>query len=128
MAARHGARVVAVDRAPLAPAVATLPGVTAVAGNAFTYAPAAPVDWLLSDVVCEPPRALALVESWLPRARNLVVTIKFKGRDQYGLLAALPALFERARPVFARVKHLARNKNEVTVMIRLAETAKPPPR
>ncbi len=119
-AARRGAKVLAVDRAPLAPAVAGLRGVTAVAGNAFTYAPPHPVDWLLSDIVCEPARAVALVDDWLSakRCRNLVVTIKFKGRDQYGALAALAPLFDRTRPAFARVKHLAHNKNEVTVMIR----------
>jgi 23S rRNA (cytidine2498-2'-O)-methyltransferase len=118
MAARRGAAVLAVDRAPLAPDVARQPGVTAVAGNAFTYEPPRPVDWLLSDVICEPARAIALVESWLPRARHLVITVKFKGRDQYGALAALSPIFDRARPAFARVKHLAHNKNEVTVMIR----------
>jgi 23S rRNA (cytidine2498-2'-O)-methyltransferase len=118
MAARRGARVLAVDRAPLAPAVARAPGVTAVAGNAFTYEPPRPVEWLLSDVICEPERAIALVGDWLPRARHLVVTVKFKGRDRYGALAALTPLFDAAHPAFARVKHLAHNKNEVTVMVR----------
>jgi 23S rRNA (cytidine2498-2'-O)-methyltransferase len=120
MAARRGARVIAVDRAALAPAVARTVGVSTVAGNALTYAPPRPVDWLLSDIICEPARAIALVEAWLPRARNLVVTIKFKGRDQYGALAALAPIFARTSPAFARVKHLASNKNEVTVMVRRA--------
>jgi hypothetical protein len=120
MAARRGAHVIAVDRAPLAPEVARLPGVTTVAGNAFTYEPARPVDWLLSDVVCEPARALALVDEWLgqARCRHLVVTIKFKGRDHYDALAALEPILARAHPAFARVKQLAHNKNEVTVMVR----------
>jgi 23S rRNA (cytidine2498-2'-O)-methyltransferase len=119
-AARRRARVVAVDRAPLAPAVARLPGVTAVAGDAFAYAPPSTVDWLLSDIVSEPPRAIALVDTWLSerRCRNLVVTVKFKGRDQYGALSALDPIFARAQPSFARVKQLAHNKNEVTVMVR----------
>jgi hypothetical protein len=120
MAARRGAKVLAVDRSPLAPSVAHTPGVTAVTGNAFTYEPPHPVDWLLSDIVCEPARAIALIDEWLSaeRCRNLVVTIKFKGRDHYSALAALTPIIERADPVFARVKHLAHNKNEVTVMIR----------
>lgn len=117
-AARRGAAVLAVDRSPLAPAVARLRGVTATTGNAFTYQPPQPVDWLLSDIVCEPARAIALVDDWQSRARNLVVTVKFKGRDQYGALSDLSPIFERARPQFARVKHLAHNKNEVTVMVR----------
>jgi 23S rRNA (cytidine2498-2'-O)-methyltransferase len=126
--AKHGARVVAVDRAPLAPALARHPLVTTVIGNAFTYVPGAPVDWLVCDVVCEPPRSLALCEAWLSGSlcRNLVVTVKFKGRAGYGVLADLAALFDRLRPAFARVKQLAHNKNEVTVMVqrkRRPETA-----
>jgi hypothetical protein len=120
-AARRGATVFALDRAPLAPNVARLPGVTAVAGNAFTFEPPRPVDWLFSDIISEPERAIALVEEWLPRARHLVVTIKFKGRDRYGALAALAPIFDREKPAFARVKQLASNKNEVTVMIRARE-------
>jgi FtsJ-like methyltransferase len=117
---KRGARVVAVDRAPLAPALARHPNVASVIGNAFSYLPAAPVDWLVCDVVCEPPRSLALCEAWLGGGlcQNLVVTVKFKGRTGYGVLADLPALFARVRPAFARVKQLAHNKNEVTVMVR----------
>jgi 23S rRNA (cytidine2498-2'-O)-methyltransferase len=119
-ALKRGARVVAVDRAPVAPELTRDPRVTLIIGNAFTYAPPAPVDWLLCDVVCEPPRSLALIETWLTRGlcRNLVVTIKFKGRAGYGVLATLPPLFARRRPAFARVKQLVHNKNEVTVMVR----------
>jgi len=126
-ALKRGARVVAVDRAPLAAPLPRHPNVASVIGNAFTYQPPAPVDWLLGDVVCEPPRSLALCDAWLSHGlcRNLVVTVKFKGRAGYGVLAELPALFERVRPAFARVKQLAHNKNEVTVMVRkaAAETA-----
>ncbi|HLK90018.1 MAG TPA: 23S rRNA (cytidine(2498)-2'-O)-methyltransferase RlmM, partial [Polyangia bacterium] len=124
---KRGARVVAVDRAPLEPPLGRHPQVASVIGNAFNYAPPAPVDWLVCDVVCEPPRSLALVERWLTQGlcRNLVVTVKFKGRAGYGVLAELPALFDKVRPAFARVKQLAHNKNEVTVMVRreVAESA-----
>jgi hypothetical protein len=114
-----GARVVAVDRAPVAAALLRDARVAMVIGNAFTYAPTQPVDWMLSDVVCEPPRSVALVDDWLARGlcRNLVVTIKFKGRAGYGVLATLPPIFARHRPAFARVKQLAHNKNEVCVMV-----------
>jgi hypothetical protein len=120
VAARRGAAVLAVDRAPLAPTVARARGVTAVVGNAFTYEPPRTVDWLLCDVVCEPARAIGLASDWLTarRCRNLVVTVKFKGSDQYGALAALGPVLERARPTFGRVKQLLHNKNEVTVMVR----------
>ncbi|HSS40726.1 MAG TPA: SAM-dependent methyltransferase, partial [Polyangia bacterium] len=117
---KHGARVVAVDRAPLAPPLGRHPLVASVLGNAFTYVPAAPVDWLVCDVVCEPPRSLALCDAWLSGGlcQNLVVTVKFKGRAGYGVLAELGTLFARLRPAFARVKQLSHNKNEVTVMVR----------
>jgi hypothetical protein len=127
-ALKRGAQVVAVDRAPLAPPLSRDPHLASVIGNAFTYRPAAPVDWLLCDVICEPPRSLAICDAWLSGGlcRNLVVTVKFKGRAGYGVLAELPALFDRVRPAFARVKQLAHNKNEVTVMLRkaAAETAR----
>lgn len=113
----RGAHVIAVDRAPLAPPLDRHPNVEAMTGNAFAYVPARPVDWLLSDIVCEPQRALALLATWIDRdlCRNLVVTIKFKGRDSYAIVddvrALLPARWRRAR-----IKHLHHNKNEVTVM------------
>jgi 23S rRNA (cytidine2498-2'-O)-methyltransferase len=121
VAARRGARVLAVDRSPLAPVVARFAGVTTTEGNAFTYAPPSPVDWLFSDIVCEPERSIALVDTWLTNqsCRNLVVTVKFKGRYHYGVLSTLTPIFERTSPAFARVKQLAHNKNEVTIMASL---------
>jgi FtsJ-like methyltransferase len=118
-ALKRGARVVAVDRAPLAQPLARHPDVSTIIGNAFNYLPPARVDWLLCDVVCEPARSLAICETWLGRGlcRNLVVTVKFKGRAGYGVLADLGPLFEKVGPAFARVKQLAHNKNEVTVMV-----------
>ena len=81
-------------------------------------APAARADWLLSDIVCEPQRALDLLARWIERdlCRKLVVTVKFKGRESYGILADARALLERAGWARARIKHLQHNKNEVTVM------------
>ena len=115
---KRGARVVAVDRSPLAPALLRDPRLTMIEGNAFTYEPAQPVDWLLSDVVCEPPRALALIERWIARraCHKLVVTVKFKGRDGYGFLDQVRAQLAAAPLAQARIKHLEHNKNEVTVM------------
>jgi hypothetical protein len=116
-ALKRGARVLAVDRAPLDIAS---PRLASVIGNAFTYVPAAPAHWLLCDVVCEPPRSLALIDTWLANrwCRNLVVTVKFKGHAGYGVLSVLDPIFDRAPPSFARVKHLAFNKNEVCVMVK----------
>src|SRR5215831_15853241 len=60
--ARLGAKVIAVDKAPLEPAVAALPGVEWLGESAFALEPESvgPVDWLLSDIVCYPARLLRL--------------------------------------------------------------------
>lgn len=117
---KRGARVVAVDRAPLEPPVARDPRVAMVIGNAFNYQPPRPVDWMVSDVVCEPPRSLELAERWLASGlcRNLVVTVKFKGRTGYGVLSGVPERLSAAGATFARIKQLAHNKNEVTIVAR----------
>jgi 23S rRNA (cytidine2498-2'-O)-methyltransferase len=128
IALARGARVTAVDRAPVAPALARDPKLAMVIGNGFTFTPPAAVDWLLCDVIAEPQRSIALITRWLDEslARNLVVTVKFKGETEYGRLAALPALFGRHQLAFARVKQLAHNKNEVTVMVRAVGANKRP--
>jgi 23S rRNA (cytidine2498-2'-O)-methyltransferase len=113
-----GARVVSVDKAPLAPEIAALPDVEFRRTSAFALAPddVGPVDWLFSDVVCYPARLLGLVERWLQSglARNLVCTIKFQGATDHATVrrfAAFPG---------AQLMHLYHNKHELT-WIRLAE-------
>jgi 23S rRNA (cytidine2498-2'-O)-methyltransferase len=136
-ALRRGARVIAVDRAPLAAPVHGHPLLMAIQGNAFTYEPSPaqiPVDWLLSDVICEPPRALAQIRRWLLMGwcRRLVMTIKFKGQTGYGMLDDVRATLREAGCPAWRIKHLHHNKNEVTVMAvapgAAADPRKRPPR
>jgi 23S rRNA (cytidine2498-2'-O)-methyltransferase len=117
-ALKRGARVTAIDRAPLEPPAAGHPRLTAMIGNAFTFEPPKPVDWLLCDVVCEPARTLELIARWLDQrwCRRMVVTIKFKGRAGYGVLSEVEPLFVAAGWRFARTKQLLHNKNEVTVL------------
>jgi len=117
-ALKRGAKVLAVDRSPLAPELLRAPHLTMIEGNAFTYEPPRRVDWLLSDVVCEPPRALDLIQRWVGRraCRKLVVTVKFKGREGYGFLDQVRGAMAAAPLAHARIKHLEHNKNEVTVM------------
>ncbi|MBI3708987.1 MAG: hypothetical protein HY246_15115 [Proteobacteria bacterium] len=107
-----GARVIAVDKAPLAPRVAHMAGVECRGHSAFALKPEdiGPVDWLFSDIVCYPARALALIERWLASglARCLVCTIKFQGETDHATarrLAAIPG---------ARLMHLSHNKHELT--------------
>jgi len=107
-----GARVISVDKAPLAPEIATLPRVDVRQMSAFALAPAdvGPIDWLFSDIVCYPARLLALVERWLESGsvRNFVCTLKFQGATDHATarrFAAIPG---------SRLVHLHHNKHELT--------------
>ena len=120
-ALRRDARVIAVDRAPLSAPVRNHPHLTMIEGNAFTYQPPpehVPVDWLLSDVICEPARALGQLDRWLRQGwcRRLVMTVKFKGSSGYGMLADVRQCLIAAGCPRWRIKHLHHNKNEVTIM------------
>ncbi len=110
--ARLGARVAAVDKAPLDPAVAALPNVSVRQESAFGLDPRreAPVDWLFSDVVCYPERLLGLVRRWLDagRARRVVCTLKFQGATDHDAVAAFAAI------PGAVLFHGAHNRHELT--------------
>jgi len=108
-----GARVVAVDRAPLDPRVTSLPGVERRRESAFGIDPRtvdAPFDWLLSDVVCYPPRLLDLVRRWREAgaARRFVCTLKFQHETDHATARAF-ADIEGSRLV-----HLSHNRHELT--------------
>jgi 23S rRNA (cytidine2498-2'-O)-methyltransferase len=119
---RMGAQVVSVDKAPLAPEIARLPGIEHRQKSAFALDPhtVGPVDWLFSDVVCYPARLLALVERWLAptgharglkahgTCRNFVCTVKFQGPTDHETarrFAAIPG---------SQLRHLFHNKHELT--------------
>jgi 23S rRNA (cytidine2498-2'-O)-methyltransferase len=105
--ARLGARVTAVDKAPLELRVMAMPGVAWRQESAFALEPE-PVDWLFSDVICYPTRLLALVRRWLPVARNLVCTVKFQGGTDHEVAAEFAAI------PGAVLFHGAHNKHELT--------------
>jgi len=112
-----GARVIAIDRAPLDPDIAALPGIEYRAMSAFALEPRelGPVDWLCSDIVCYPAKLLELVERWLDSglARNFVCTIKFQGDTDHGAAARFAAIPGSC------LMHLHHNKHELT-WVRLA--------
>jgi 23S rRNA (cytidine2498-2'-O)-methyltransferase len=109
---KMGAHVISVDKAALAPEVARLPGIEYRRESAFALDPRTigPIDWLFSDVVCYPPRLLALVERWLAvgTCRNFVCTIKFQGETDHDTarrFAAVPG---------SQLRRLFHNKHELT--------------
>ncbi len=107
-----GARVIAVDKAPLDPTVAAMPGVLERRESAFGLEPKSvgPVDWLFSDVICYPARLLALVLRWLEAgmARRFVCTVKFQGETDFDAVRAFKAI------PGSRLMHLHHNKHELT--------------
>lgn len=109
-----GARVTAVDRAPLAPDVARLPNVEEVRGNAFSMTPdrVGPVAWLFSDVICYPEKLYGFVRAWLDAGacERFVCTLKFQGGEHYGIVE------EFARVPGSRIVHLFHNRHELTWM------------
>ena len=107
-----GARVISVDKAPLDPRVAALPGIEMRRESAFGLDPSSvgAMDWLFSDVVCYPRRLLGLVERWLAAGtcRRFVCTLKFQGPTDHETarrFAAIPG---------SRLLHLHHNKHELT--------------
>jgi 23S rRNA (cytidine2498-2'-O)-methyltransferase len=110
-----GATVIAVDRSPLRDDLMRHPRLRFVRGDAFAFAPEAPVDWLLCDVIAFPERSVELLERWLSRGlcRRFVLTVKFKGAADPAIVGRLDALLARLAPT-ARALSLTANKNELT--------------
>jgi 23S rRNA (cytidine2498-2'-O)-methyltransferase len=107
-----GARVISVDKAPLDPKIAALPGITHRRESAFALEPQrlGNIDWLFCDVACYPVRLLTLVEKWLAAGicPRFVCTVKFQGSTDHETarrFAAIPG---------SRLLHLHHNKHELT--------------
>jgi 23S rRNA (cytidine2498-2'-O)-methyltransferase len=107
-----GARVIAVDKAPLDPRILALPGVETRLESAFGLDPVAagPVDWLLSDMACYPSRLLALVQRWSAAGalRRAICTLKFQGPTDHETARAFAAI------PGSRLLHLHNNRHELT--------------
>jgi 23S rRNA (cytidine2498-2'-O)-methyltransferase len=110
--ANLGAHVISVDKADLDPKVLRMPHVTQLKKDAFKLKPSdiGPLDWLFSDVICEPRRLLELVHEWLESGlcHNFVCTIKFKGKTDFEVLN------DFLKIEGSRARHLFANKHEVT--------------
>ena len=114
VALQRGAYVTAIDRSELREDLMRHPRLRFEATDAFKYKPQSTVDWLVCDVIAAPQRSIDLLLEWLQEARmrHFVVTIKFKGDDEY---AVLDQLKKQAAPLCAdfRLTRLCANKNEV---------------
>jgi 23S rRNA (cytidine2498-2'-O)-methyltransferase len=97
VAARRGARVIAVDRAELRADLMSDPMVTFQQGDAFQYEPAQPVDWLVCDVIAAAERSVDLLLRWLEHGwcRHFVVTLKLDAETSKAALARVEPALER---------------------------------
>jgi 23S rRNA (cytidine2498-2'-O)-methyltransferase len=121
VALQRGARVTAVDRSPLRADLMRHPRLRFHQGDAFKFRPEHPVDWLLCDIIAAPQRSIDLLLEWLQAGlmRRFLVTIKFKGDAEYGLLETLKTQAPAACADF-RLTRLCANKNEVSAFGRIA--------
>lgn len=121
VAIQRGAHVIAIDRSPLRDDLMRNPRLKFTQADAFKFKPDTPVDWLICDIIAAPQRSIDLLLEWLRerQMRQFIVTIKFKGADEYHLLDQLK---QEAPPHCAdfRLTRLCANKNEVTAFGRVA--------
>lgn len=120
--AAHGAQVVAVDPADLAPEVAALPNVTHFPGRAEEYlatSPAEQFDLITNDMNCDPAGSAELVRALLPLLRAggvVIMTVKFVTRNRKKHVRevsdALGRHFESLQE-----RHLPHNARETTVLL-----------
>jgi 23S rRNA (cytidine2498-2'-O)-methyltransferase len=110
--AELGAKVFSIDGAPLDPGVAKRPEVTFQKGDAFRLEPKK-VDWVFSDMICEPKRLPELIERWQAvGCERFALSVKFKGEADEAALEKL-----RAIPG-SKLRHLRQNKHELTWFLR----------
>ncbi len=112
VAASLGAHVFSIDKAPLEPRIAAMPGVWHCIGSGFGLDPrhVGRVDWLFSDMICYPDRLYATVLRWLQQAecRNFVCTIKLQATTDHAAVAKFAAI------PGSIVRHLSCNRHELT--------------
>lgn len=114
VAIQRGAQVIAVDRSELRADLMRHPHLRFEMADAFKFKPPMVADWLVCDVIAAPQRSIQLLLEWLreKRMRNFIVTLKFKGHDEYAVLEEIKL---KAAPLCAEfhLKRLTANKNEV---------------
>lgn len=108
-----GAKVTAVDKAPLAPSIAKLPNVSFLQQSAFALIPTEcehPWDWIICDVACYPERLYELVLKWIgsQKVKQMIFTIKLQGETNLEIIKKFQSI-----PGSCTL-HLYNNKHEAT--------------
>jgi len=111
----NGAGVIAVDRTELDSTLMENNSLKFIKGDAFTFKPEKPVDWLVSDIIAGPYRITKLLEEWVKekRMKKFCVTLKFKGEERRDFIGEVRAVLKDTKYL---IRHLENNKNEVTAI------------
>jgi 23S rRNA (cytidine2498-2'-O)-methyltransferase len=119
-ALERGARVVAVDRAALAPELEKNPRLRHLRESAFAYRPEETVDWLLCDMAWRPLEVSALLARWAREgwAVHLVANLKLPMRDKVETLETARGVLEAGGWKALRMRQLYHDRDEVTVVAR----------
>lgn len=110
--------VVSVDKAPLDPKIAKIKNIKFLKKDAFKLRPdeVGPVDWVFSDIICEPMKLFELVQVWKNSGvENFICTIKFKGKTDFEAI-------DRFKEISgSKLVHLYHNKHEITWILTKSE-------
>jgi 23S rRNA (cytidine2498-2'-O)-methyltransferase len=107
--------VISVDKAPLDAKISKIKNIEFVKKDAFKLLPSdiPRIDWLFSDIICEPARLYDLVMLWKESGvKNFVCTIKFKGKTDFQILEKVGEIKN------SQIVHLYNNKHEVTWILK----------
>lgn len=107
-----GAKVIAVDKAPLDANISQLTGVTSLQQSGFSLMPQdfPDVDWLVCDIACYPERLYTFLQKWLltSNVKQYICTIKLQGKTDFEIIRRFQAIPN------SLVLHLFNNKHELT--------------
>jgi len=111
------ARVIAVDRAEMAPNLARHPRLEHVRDNAFAYRPDTPVDWLFCDMVHRPSEVAKLLARWGREglAGLVLANLKLPMKKRLSEVASARRTLEAAGWKDVRTRQLYHDRDEITL-------------
>ena len=114
------ARVIAVDRANMAPNVARAKKLVHARENAFSFLPDEPVDWLFCDMVHRPNEVARLVAKWGKQnlARMVVANFKLPMKQRLPVVLEIEKTVRGAGFKEVRTRQLYHDRDEVTLYAR----------
>jgi len=116
---RHGLRVSAVDNGPLRAHLFDTGLVEHLRADGFRWCPAAPLDWMVCDMVEQPSRVAARMAEWFREGwcRHAVFNLKLpmKKRWQETRLCLDRFVAEAGKPLTVRARQLYHDREEITV-------------